>query len=126
MSAPIVSIRLDEQQINALTAAAKAAGRTRSAHAAHLVQAGLSGAPVAAARTGEHSLSASVEAMFAAVEGIDVDAQLESARVVLASSCLAVVTSSRRPPMRTITPGCVRSSLSMASTRSTTCALAAL
>jgi hypothetical protein len=83
MAAPIVSIRLNQQTLAALTDAAKAAGRTRSAHAAALVLAGLSGAPVAAAATGEHSLSASVEAMFAAVQGIDVDAQLESARVLV-------------------------------------------
>jgi hypothetical protein len=83
MTAPIVTIRLNQQTIAALTDAAKAAGRTRSAHAAHLVQAGLSGGPVPAREAGEHSLSASVEAMFAAVEGIDVDAQLESARVLV-------------------------------------------
>src|SRR5674476_1015341 len=83
MSAPIVSIRLNPQSLAALIDAAKAAGRTRSAHAAHLVLAGLSGAPVPAREAGEHSLSASVEAMFAAVEGIDVDAQLESARVLV-------------------------------------------
>jgi hypothetical protein len=83
MAAPIVTIRLNPQSLAALTEAAKAAGRTRSAHAAHLVQAGLSGAPVPAREGGEHGLSASVEAMFAAVEGIDVDAQLESARVLV-------------------------------------------
>ena len=83
MAAPIVSIRLNPQTLAALTDAAKAAGRTRSAHAAHLVQAGLSGSPVAVREAREHSLSASVEAMFAAVEGIDVDAQLESARVLV-------------------------------------------
>jgi hypothetical protein len=84
MAAPIVTIRLNQQTLGALTDAAKVAGRTRSAHAAHLVRAGLSGAPpVPAPATGEHSLSASVEAMFAAVQGIDVDAQLESARVLV-------------------------------------------
>lgn len=83
MAAPIVTIRLNPQSLAALIDAAKAAGRTRSAHAAHLVQAGLSGAPVAAREAGGHSLSASVEAMFAAVDGIDVDAQLESARVLV-------------------------------------------
>jgi hypothetical protein len=77
MAQPIVTIRLNPQSLAALTDAAAAAGRTRSAHAAHLVQAGLSGAP------GEHSLSASVEAMFAVVEGIDVDAQREAARVLV-------------------------------------------
>jgi hypothetical protein len=80
MAAPIVSIRLNPQTLNALTEAAKAAGRTRSAPAAHLVLAGLSGAPVAVPSGG---LSASVEAMFAAVEGIDVDAQREAARVLV-------------------------------------------
>ena len=80
MAAPIVTIRLNQQTLEALTDAARAAGRTRSAHAAHLVRAGLSGAPVVAR---EHSLSASVEAMFAAVQGIDVDAQLQSARVLV-------------------------------------------
>jgi hypothetical protein len=83
MAAPIVTIRLNPQSLAALTAAAKAAGRTRSAHAAHLVQAGLDGSGGPAREVGEHSLSASVEAMFAAVEGIDVDAQLESARVLV-------------------------------------------
>jgi hypothetical protein len=83
MAAPIVTIRLNPQTLAALTDAAKAVGRTRSAHAAHLVNAGLTGAPVAVAANGEHSLSASVEAMFAAVQGIDVDAQLESARVLV-------------------------------------------
>lgn len=83
MAAPIVTIRLNPQSLAALTAAAKAAGRTRSAHAAHLVQAGLSAAPGPARESGEHSLSASVEAMFAAVEGIDVDAQREAARVLV-------------------------------------------
>jgi hypothetical protein len=83
MAAPIVTIRLSPQTLAALTDAAKAAGRTRSAHAAHLVQAGLSAAPGPAREAGGHSLSASVEAMFAAVEGIDVDAQLESARVLV-------------------------------------------
>ena len=83
MAAPIVTIRLNEQTLMALTAAARAAGRTRSAHAAALVQAGLSGAPGPAPGGGEHSLSRSVEAMFAAVDGIDVDAQLESARVLV-------------------------------------------
>jgi hypothetical protein len=81
MAAPIVTIRLNQQTLADLTEAAKVAGRTRSAHAAHLVRAGLSGAPPAPARG--HGLSASVEAMFAAVEGIDVDAQLESARVLV-------------------------------------------
>ena len=83
MAAPIVTIRLSPQTLAALTDAAKAAGRTRSAHAAHLVNAGLIGAPVPAPGGGEHSLSASVEAMFSAVQGIDVDAQLESARVLV-------------------------------------------
>lgn len=83
MAAPIVTIRLSPQTLATLTDAAKAAGRTRSAHAAHLVNAGLSGAPVPAPRGGGHSLSASVEAMFAAVEGIDVDAQREAARVLV-------------------------------------------
>jgi hypothetical protein len=83
MAAPIVSIRLSPQTLAALTAAAKAAGRTRSAHAAHLVQAGLNGAPVPAPATGEPGLSASVESMFNAVEGVDVDAQREAARVLV-------------------------------------------
>ena len=83
MAAPIVTIRLSPQSLAALIEAAKAAGRTRSAHAAHLVQAGLSGAPVPAREAGEHSLSASVEAMFAAVQGIDVSAQREAARVLV-------------------------------------------
>ena len=80
MAAPIVTIRLSPQTLVALTAAAKAAGRTRSAHAAHLVLAGLSGAPVAVPSGG---LSASVEAMFSEVDGIDVDAQREAARVLV-------------------------------------------
>jgi hypothetical protein len=83
MAQPIVTIRLNPQSLAALTDAAAAAGRTRSAHAAHLVQAGLSGAPAPAPATGEHGLSASVEAMFAVVEGVDVDAQREAARVLV-------------------------------------------
>jgi hypothetical protein len=81
MAAPIVTIRLNPQALAALVAAAKAVGRTRSAHAAALVIAGLSGAPAAVPRGG--GLSASVEAMFSEVEGIDVDAQREAARVLV-------------------------------------------
>jgi hypothetical protein len=81
MAAPIVTIRLNQQTLNALTEAAKAVGRTRSAHAAALVIAGLSGSPVAVPRGG--GLSASVEAMFSEVQGIDVDAQCEAARVLV-------------------------------------------
>lgn len=79
----VVSIRLSPQLAEALTEAAQAAGRTRSAHAAHLVAAGLSGATVAEAVRVVRGLSASVEAMFGAVEGIDVDAQREAARVLV-------------------------------------------
>jgi hypothetical protein len=81
MTAPIVTIRLNQQTLAALTGAAKAAGRTRSAHAAHLVRQGLAGAPVAVPRGA--GLSASVEAMFSEVQGIDVDAQREAARVLV-------------------------------------------
>jgi hypothetical protein len=83
MAAPIVTIRLNQQTLAVLTEAAKAVGRTRSAHAAHLVRAGLDGTPAPVRLESKHSLSASVETMFAAVEGIDVDAQHESARVLV-------------------------------------------
>jgi len=83
MAAPIVTIRLSPQTLAALTAAAKAAGRTRSAHAAALVLAGLSGVPGVPGVLVGHSLSASVETMFDGVEGIDVDAQREAARVLV-------------------------------------------
>ena len=80
---PVVGVRLSPQTIEALTDAARAAGRSKSAHASYLIQAGLSGAPEHAGGIPEHSLGASVEAMFAAVGGIDVDAQREAARVLV-------------------------------------------
>ena len=74
-----VSIRLDPVTVARLKDAAKAAQRSVAGHAADLVRAGLSDPSPRRTESGEPALVAHVYALFARLDGADVDAQRECA-----------------------------------------------
>ena len=82
MASTPVSIRLDDGTLTRLRAASKVAQRPIATHAADLIRSGLSGASPPRVADGEHPLVAHVLAMFARLEGLDVDSQREAALVL--------------------------------------------
>jgi len=82
MAGTPVSIRLDPATHQRLTEAAVVAQRSVSGLAADLIRSGLSGASPPRVADGDHPLVAHVVAMFARLEGVDVDSQREAALVL--------------------------------------------